>query len=258
MKQVAELCASPIRPDSSHIPDSLAAFVSGRLAALSDPAKAAIMAAYMKTDHPFHGVQRAGQEAVVREALRLYPVRDRAGYERNVLALWELPHREERYVAIRYARQAKYVGPEALGLYERMIREGAWWDLVDEPAAHLVGAALGKARAEVKPVLDLWVLDPDMWIRRTAVIAQLRLGRATDEAQLFRYCLLLAPEREFFIRKAIGWGLREYSKTAPEAVVEFLETHRERLSPLSLREGGKHLVRVGRLKKGFEKAESIE
>jgi 3-methyladenine DNA glycosylase AlkD len=92
-----------------------------------------------------------------------------------------------------------------------------------------------------------------MWIRRTAVIAQLRLGRATNEAQLFRYCLALAGEKEFFIRKAIGWALREYSKTEPEAVVEFLDANRGRLSALSVREGGKDLVRRGRLAKGFEK-----
>ena len=242
--------------DPGHVPDDrtgLAAFAAGRLAALADPAKAVVMAAYMRTSHPFHGVQKGGVDAVGREALKLFPAKDRLEYERNVVSLWRLPHREERYLAIRYARQGKFVGPESLGLYERMIREGAWWDLVDETAGHLVGGALGKARGEVEPVLDVWVRDPDMWIRRTAVIAQLRLGRGTNEAQLFRYCLLMAPEREFFIRKAIGWALREYSKTAPEAVIDFLEANLERLSPLSLREGGKDLVRKGRLAKGFEK-----
>jgi 3-methyladenine DNA glycosylase AlkD len=234
-------------------PEELVAFVQSRFVTVADPSKAGIMAAYMRTNQPFYGVQAAGVDTVMREALALFPCRDRSSYERHVLALWRLPHREERYLAIRYARQKKFIGPESLRLYERLIREGAWWDQVDEAAAHLVGGALGKAPAQVEPVLDRWIADPHMWIRRAAVLAQLRLGRAVNEEMLFRYCLLLAGEREFFIRKAIGWALREYSKTAPDAVAAFLESNRDRLSPLSLREGAKHLIRQGKLAKGFEK-----
>lgn len=211
------------------------------------------MAAYMRTSQPFHGVQRPGLDQLAREVLKRFSCADRAAYEGNTLALWQLPHREEQYLAIRWARQKKWIGPESLPLYERLIREGKWWDFVDEIASHLVGGALGKARAEVEPVLDRWIADPDMWIRRAAVLAQLRLGRNTDPQQLFRYVLLLAPEREFFLRKAVGWALREYSKTDPEAVVAFLRRRRARLSPLSLREAAKHLIRAGRLARDFHK-----
>jgi 3-methyladenine DNA glycosylase AlkD len=203
------------------------------------------MAAYMRTTAPFHGVPKPLVLTITREALALFPCDDQQTYEQNVLALWQLPHREEKYLAIRYARQAPFLTPRSVPLFERMIREGGWWDLVDETASYLVGGALGNARPQTEPLLDQWLLDADLWIRRTALLSQLRLKQETNEAQLFRYCLHLAHEREFFIRKAIGWALREYSKTAPRAVAKFLKANRTKLSPLSLREGAKQLERQG-------------
>ena len=209
------------------------------------------MAAYMRTSQPFYGVQRTGLDALAREVLTSFPCADRATYERNTLVLWKLPHREEQYLAVRWARQKKWIGPESMPLYERLIREGAWWDFVDEIASHLVGGALNKARPEVEPMLDRWIEDPDMWIRRAAVLAQLRLSRNTNPQQLFRHVLLLASEREFFLRKGVGWALREYSKTDPYAVIAFLRKHRMQLSPLSVREGAKHLIRSEMLPEDF-------
>ena len=211
------------------------------------------MAAYMRTQQPFYGVQHKSLDALAREVLTRFPASTRAEYERYVLMLWRLPHREEQYLAIRYARQKKSISPASLPLYERLIREGAWWDFVDEIASHLVGGTLAHDRPEVQPILDRWIADSSFWIRRAAVLSQLRHGRATDAEQLFRYCLALSGEREFFLRKAVGWALREYSKSAPEAVIAFLDANRAHLSPLTLREGAKHLVRQGKLPKGFEK-----
>jgi 3-methyladenine DNA glycosylase AlkD len=226
-------------------PQELADFVSGRLAQLADPVRAIPMAAYMRTTQPFHGVAKPQVAILIREALKLFPCPDQLTYEQNVLVLWQLPHREEKYVAISYARQPKFFTMKSVPLYERIIREGAWWDLVDETASYLVGGVLANARPSMEPLLDGWILDPDLWIRRTALLSQLRHKQETNEAQLFRYCLQLAPEREFFIRKAIGWALREYSKTAPKAIMKFLKANRAKLSPLSQREGAKHLVREG-------------
>jgi 3-methyladenine DNA glycosylase AlkD len=250
VKRRSNLAASA---DGEAAAEELCAYVQRQFRALADPAKAGPMAAYMRTSQPFHGVQHAGVDALAREILTRFPCCDQGSYESHVLALWRLPHREERYLAIRHARQKQFIGPESMPLYERLIREGAWWDLVDETAAHLVGGALRVARKEVEPILDRWLTDSDLWIRRASVLAQLRHGAETKEKQLFRYCLVLAGEQEFFIRKAIGWALREYSKTAPDSVIQFLAANRSRLSPLSLREGAKHLVRQGRLAKGFEK-----
>ena len=220
----------------------IADFVGSRLAALADPATAAGMAAYMKTSMPCYGVKTGPRREIAREAAKAFPARTRREYEDAVLALWERPHREEKYTAITIARtHRKFVGPESLGLYERIVREGAWWDFVDETAVHLVGASLSKSPDEVWPVMDRWIDDPDMWIRRTAILCQNAHRGKTDEARLFGYCLRRAHEKEFFVRKAIGWALRSYAYTAPDAVRRFLAEHGPELSPLSVREAGKHL-----------------
>lgn len=214
----------------------LTEFVANRLAAVADPAKAAPMAKYMKTDMPFYGVQKPARRPIWKALVKQYPPADRDAYEANVLALWALPHREEKYAAIHYARAfPDHCTLASLPLYERMIREGAWWDLVDGIAPYLVGALL--------PHVDLraWARDDDLWIRRSALIAQLNKKEDTDADLLFELCLARAHETEFFIRKAIGWALRQYARTDADAVRAFLAEHGEALSGLSRREASKHL-----------------
>lgn len=223
---------------------ALVAYVQQALAERANPDKAGPMAAYMKTDMPFYGVQRPARKEVER-GLRRFAL-DRDGWEEAVLALWALPHREEKYVAIALAEQRReHHVLESVTLFERLVREGAWWDLVDPVAANLLGAVWAARRDVIGPKMDRWIEDPDLWIRRTALIGQLRHRADTDADRLFRYCLARADEREFFIRKAIGWALRAYSKTAPDAVGRFLLAHRDALSGLSYREGAKVLARQG-------------
>ena len=225
--------------------DQLARYVTAELRALADPAKAPAMAAYMKTAQAFYGVQTPRRATILRETRDRFVPADKKSYERNVLALWKLPYREERYCAIAYARNhPRFITTSALPLYERMIREGAWWDFVDDIAVNLVGGVLGNFPAKARPIIERWIDDPDMWIRRTAILAHLKHKKTTDAAQLFEHCLRRAHESEFFIRKAIGWALREYSKTAPRAVGAFLKKNRPRLSKLSFDEGSKHLGRT--------------
>lgn len=227
-------------------PDALAAFVSTELKRLADPAKAVAMAAYMKTDTPFHGVQKPDRIGMHRTMRTRFVPSSQKDYAHGVLALWQLPHREEKYAAIEFATQhGTFITSASLSLYEQLIRAGAWWDLVDPVATILVGNVLRKERASVRRTMEAWIRDPDMWIRRAALLAHLKHKMQTDERQLFAHCLLLANEKEFFIRKAIGWVLREYSKTAPDSVRAFIDTHRDVLSPLSMREGTKHLARTG-------------
>ena len=94
-------------------------------------------------------------------------------------------------------------------------------------------------------MMDEWISDPDFWIRRSAILSQLRHKKETDSKRLFSYCLAQADETEFFIRKGIGWALREYSYANPDAVKKFLLNNRKRLSNLSFREGAKQLVKSG-------------
>jgi len=224
----------------------LCAFVSGQLGSHADPAKAGPMAAYMKTDMPFYGVAKPERDRIATAVKDRFPIADHHAYEQAVTGLWALPHREEKYLAIRMARlYADFVTPRSLALYKRLIQDGAWWDFVDEIAIHLVGQVLHHHRPAVSPTLDAWITDQDMWLRRTALLSQVHHMEDTDEGRLFGYCLQTADETAFFIRKAIGWALRDYSATAPERVLTFLHHNRGRLSSLSFREAARRLKRQG-------------
>lgn len=216
---------------------------------LSDPQKAVEMAAYMKTDMPFYGVQKPDRLPVYREIKKRFRPSSAKEYQSNVRALWKLPHREEKYAALEYARfYPEYVNTDSMPMYEELIRDGAWWDFVDVIAIDLVGTVLLNERSTTRDTMEEWVEDDDIWIRRTAIISHNHHKKSTDWKQLSKHCLLRCSEREFFIRKAIGWALREYSYTDPQKVKDFLITNESKLSPLSYREGAKQLVRSGQLK----------
>jgi 3-methyladenine DNA glycosylase AlkD len=121
------------------------------------------------------------------------------------------------------------------------VTEGAWWDFVDDVASHLVGRVTLLERESVRPVLERWIDHPDMWLRRTAILSQLGHKDKTDWEMLADFCLRRAHEKEFFIRKAIGWALREYARIEPDVVRRFATENRERLSGLSFREATKHV-----------------
>lgn len=233
---------------TSPLARDLVALVEERLRAIANPEKAGPMAAYMRTTMPFYGVQKPQRVPIVREIRKRFPPASREAWEENVLALWSLPHREEKYIALDYAGcWPEHCHPKSLNLFRRLITEGAWWDLVDGVAGDLLNRTLLHWRADVRPEMDDWVRDSDLWIRRAALLSQLKHKDQTDEDQLFRHCLLRADEKPFFIRKAIGWALRDYSWTRPEPVRAFLLENRERLSALSFREGGKRLAKIGML-----------
>jgi 3-methyladenine DNA glycosylase AlkD len=217
-------------------------FASAALTAAADPSKAEGMQAYMKTDMPFYGVQKPAREGILRDLVRDFPPSEAASYEQLVLVLWDLPHREEKYLALGVARRfEEFVTPEALPLYRRLIVEGAWWDLVDEVATHLICDLVLGYPDEVWPTVDTWIDDDDMWLRRTAIICQVGAKERTDAVRLFGFCEKRSFEKEFFIRKAIGWALRQHARVDPEAVARFVISHRDGLSGLSYREATRHL-----------------
>lgn len=218
------------------------AMVQAEWSALADRDNAAAMAAYMKTDMPFYGIKSPDRKPVTRRVRDLLRPQSDDEYDHLVRAFWQLPHREEKYLAMGLASDFRpFMKSRHLGLYRKLIVEGAWWDFVDHVAGKCVGTALLRERAVVAPVLERWVGGDDMWLRRSALLAHLGHKSATDVDTLFDHCLRLAPEQEFFIRKAIGWVLREYAKTDPEVVRAFVIANREGLSGLSIREATKHL-----------------
>ena len=221
-------------------------YVQSELKKVADKAKAPEMQAYMKTDMPFYGVQKPDRVPIIRGMKTNFRPATRSEYEKTIRRLWDLPYREEKYLALNYACEfVSLAEPKTLPLYEALVREGGWWDFVDVIAGHLVGAVYLHHRAEIEVHMDKWIEDEDFWIRRTAILSHMKHKKSTDAKRLFAYCLAQADEKEFFIRKAIGWALREYSYSEPSAVKKFLLANKKRLSPLSFKEGAKHLVKVG-------------
>ncbi|MEX1037475.1 MAG: DNA alkylation repair protein [Acidimicrobiia bacterium] len=222
--------------------DAACRFVSTQLGVAADPEKAPAMQAYMKTDMPFYGVQKAGRTPILRALVRDHQPETVEEYRNLVLSLWNLDHREEKYLALGVARQFEaFVLPGQIDLYRRLIVEGGWWDLVDEVATKLIRHMVVEYPSATWPVVDQWIDDSDMWLRRSALICQIGAKDRTDPARLFGFCAARAYEEDFFIRKAIGWALREYAKTEPDAVAGFINSHIDELSGLSHREGSKHI-----------------
>ncbi|MCA9548257.1 MAG: DNA alkylation repair protein [Myxococcales bacterium] len=212
------------------------------------PAKAPEMAAYLKTDEPMLGVAAADRRVVGKALLKAAPLADAVDYRATIEALWAEPEREFRYLAVQLAHGAKaHVTVAHLPFYRELVVRAAWWDLVDELAAHVISPLRRRDRARVTPVMDAWLKDDCLWVRRVAVLSQLKHKAETDAAWLFAACLDRAHEPDFFIRKAIGWALRDYSWAAPEPVQAFLARHGDALSGLSRREAGKRLRALGRV-----------
>lgn len=218
------------------------AYVQTTLAAHADPEKAAGMQGYMRTNMRFYGVQKPGRTEILRHIKSEFAPASLDEYEELVTALWDLPHREEKYIAQGVATMFRqFMIPESLPIYERFIDEGAWWDFVDETATHMIRELVLNHPDVMWPVVDSWIDHENMWRRRAVIICQVGAKDRTDASRLFAYCEARAHETEFFIRKAIGWALREYSKTDPEAVAGFVNAHRDELSRLSFREATKHI-----------------
>lgn len=227
------------------MPHPLVKTLRARFTPLANAANARAMAAYMKTDMPFFGIKVPVWRPIMREAVKAHAIATRDDYVSAIEALWNEPEREMKHGATFVARRfPKFITMQTMPLYRRLIVEGAWWDFVDEVADHLVGRVVLQERAKAGPIMRKWIDDEKhMWLRRAAILCQLKHKKATDEAMLFDFCLRRAHEKAFFIRKAIGWALRQYAYTNPTAVRAFLKQHRANFSPLTLREAGKHLWR---------------
>ncbi len=219
--------------------------VRDRLKAAGDPEKARTMRAYMKSELPYHGVPAPGCRVIFREVLAEHALPDRAAWQATVLELWDrATHREEWYAAlalVRDRRYAAYRDASTLPLYRRLLVTGAWWDVVDDVATHLVGPVLLAQPGKVRPVVVSWATDEDRWLRRTSVICQVAAKDGTDLALLELACEANLDDRDFFLRKAIGWALRQHARTDPMWVTDFVTRHGHRISGLSRREALKHL-----------------
>ncbi|QIP87654.1 DNA alkylation repair protein [Streptomyces sp. Tu 2975] len=209
--------------------------------AAGDADRAAKAAAYMRGVAPFLGIPAPERRNLSRTVLAGTPRPDEADCTAVALRCWSLPEREYHYFAADYLRRhAGRCSSGFLPVARRLVLTVPWWDTVDALAAHVVGPLVA-ADPELGAVMDEWIDDEDMWLVRTALLHQLRFRAATDSGRLFDHCLRRAGHPDFFVRKAIGWALREYARTDPDAVRQFVDGARDRLSPLSVREALKHL-----------------
>ncbi|EMD24438.1 DNA alkylation repair protein [Amycolatopsis azurea] len=223
---------------------SLVSAVRNGLAALADPEKAPSMQAYMKSKMPFRGVASPARAALLQKVYAEHSLPDRVSFSTAVLTLWrEASFREERYAAIALSGHRAYdrwQDGDLLGLYEEMIVTGAWWDYVDEVAIRRVGPILRAEPETLTPLMLTWAYDEDRWRRRTSVICQVGAKGGTDTDLLTRAVEANLDDKDFFLRKGIGWALREYAKTEPDWVRAFVAAH-PALSTLSRKEALKHL-----------------
>jgi 3-methyladenine DNA glycosylase AlkD len=216
--------------------------VRHELALVADPAKAGDMQRYMKSAMPFRGVTKPERTRLAKVLFAAQPFTAPEPWIEAVLELWRgAEYREERYLALDLTgAYPRWQSTGLLPLYDELIVTGAWWDFVDEIASRRIGPILRADHAAVAAVMRTWSRDADRWRRRTSVICQLGSKAATD-ADLLADCVEAnLADPDFFLRKGIGWALREQAKTDPGWVLAFVRTH-PTLSPLSRREALKHL-----------------
>ncbi|HSU83497.1 MAG TPA: DNA alkylation repair protein, partial [Thermoanaerobaculia bacterium] len=210
---------------------------------LGTPERAEGAKAYLKSDLDFLGVATDPLRAAARDWLREHPETDHDPLVGLVEALWARPVHELRSFGIELlqARRA-LLRSEDLDLLEDLLRRSRSWAYVDTIAIQIVGP-LVERDPRLNARLDRWVEDPDFWIRRSALLAlllPLRRGEG-DWPRFVRYADALLPEKEFFIRKAIGWVLREVAKRHPERVRAFLREREGRVSGVTRREAERYL-----------------
>ena len=220
------------------------------LAAVAEPERAAPMQAYAKSDLPFLGVTAVPLRRVCREVFADLDLPGAAAWRRAVLGLWRgARFREERYGAIELAgvrRFDHFQDLAALPMYEEMIVTGAWWDLVDGIAGHRLGLLLRRFPREMRKEMLAWSRSDDLWKRRSAILCQLTFKKDTDLDLLYAVIDPALGSKEFFLRKAIGWALRQYAWTDPREVRRYVREHEKELSPLSKREALKNVGARGR------------
>ncbi len=206
--------------------------------------KAEKMAAYMRDQFPFLGIQTPQRKALLKEFRNEHGLPPLAMVEDVSWALWQMPEREYQYAAMSLlSKVQKKLEPDIIAHYETLVTTKSWWDTVDGLASNFVGATLLRFPKARDPWIDKWRDSDNFWLRRVAILFQLNYKAKTDAALLFALSEENGPASkfgdEFFIQKAVGWALRQYSKTNEEAVVNFID--KTDLAPLSQREGLKWL-----------------
>ena len=224
-------------------PSQFVCAVEQALTPLADASRAVQMKAYLLDQFEFLGLPAP----VRRQAVKgIGKVKWQTADDLLAAAelLWQKPQREYRYTAVDLLRKhSSMLSVNDLPALQDLLLRDAWWETVDGLSTAIAevmhAAVLQKSNAAV--AMDAWLKHPSHWVRRSAMLHQLGWRLDTDTTRLFGYAQQLADEKEFFIRKAIGWALRDYARWNPQAVTNFVVQHRANLSGLTVREAAKHL-----------------
>lgn len=193
--------------------------------------------AYLKNKFQLLGLKTPTRKQAQKPFLLKDNLPEKTDLSQITIELWSKPHREFQYFAIDlYRKYLKKIEKKDIELFELMITNKSWWDTVDLIATNLVGTYFKLYPEHIKPVTDKWMNSDNIWLQRTCLIFQLKYKENINTSLLSHFILRLVGTDEFFINKAIGWILREYTLTNPKWVIKFVETHGDKLSNLSKRE----------------------
>lgn len=196
------------------------------------------MAAYMKNQFPFLGLKKPARQEIYKEYVQGWKKSKTIDWE-FIWYCWSLPEREFQYLALSYLDAVgKLLKIDDLQRLEKLITDKSWWDTVDS-IAPLVGHIALSNPISKKEHLAKWIINENIWLKRVSILFQLKFKRNTDTEFLEKAIISNSLTREFFVDKAIGWALREYSKTDKEWVKKFIDSNE--LSRLSVREASKYL-----------------
>lgn len=206
----------------------------------SNPVNALPMAKYMKFKFEYFGLKKPEREVLVKDFFARYGLPEIDTVEETIKGLWELPQREFQYFALGLLEKSfeKYKA-NYIELYQQLIISKSWWDTVDMIAGKLVASHFQVYPEQIITVMGRWIDSDNIWLKRSALLFQLKYKGKTNTDLLEKYILKCLGSNEFFINKAIGWILREYSKTNAQWVINFVD--RTKLAPLSKREALKWL-----------------
>lgn len=201
--------------------------------------KAAGAKAYMRNQFDFLGLMAATRQSLTKAYLE-ENLPDYDQLEKIVHDLWAMPEREYQYFAIDLmAAMKKHWTIDIIELFEFVLINKSWWDTVDHAASDLTGPYFKLFPGQVNKITGRWNQSPDFWLQRSSIMFQKKYKQHTYTNLLSQYILHHARSNEFFIQKAIGWALREYSKTDPTWVIQFVTQNK--LAPLSEREALKRV-----------------
>lgn len=223
-------------------PQAYIDLVTARYEEIRKPSKAKEMSAYMRNLFPYLGINKPERVQLNKE---IFPIIKQIVNEdflkEIVLLCWQKQEREYQYFAMDLLQKYfDHLSPRFMPLITYMAMQKSWWDSIDLLAIKIVSRLVSKF-PELQQTIDEFGVHEYLWLRRIAIIYQIPFKRKTNTQLLFRFCLHNATDKDFFIRKAIGWALREQTKSDPQSVIDFVSKYEEILSPLSKKESLKKI-----------------